>query len=346
MTDATAGRPLRFLRRAFPWFTAAVLLTTLGLPVVQGLSEIPVASAIGYAHPLPSNETVELNLTDLPAFSPQFVSVPSNSTVDLYLRNLGDYNHTFTLSNTPGSSARLASNATPAEVYAFFHTNGIRANVSLAPGASAWANLSFNASTAYDSFEFVSVVPYQFQAGMWGLLNITSTGPGLEVEENTTDAPGFQPSVLSASPAHYPAALDVLVTNLGNLGHTFTVVPQSNVTLTVGNYSSYFTAHAPLVSASIPSGAGSTAWANLTVPGAGVYMYLCLVTGHFASGMDGNLYVGVPVPPAPPSPSTAIVDTWILAGSAVLFGIGLVLAAAASYSGRFPKAPSSHGKGH
>jgi uncharacterized cupredoxin-like copper-binding protein len=346
VTDATAGGPHRFLRRAFPWFVAAILLTTLGLPVVQGLSEIPVASAIGYAHPVPANETVLMNLTDQPAYSPQFVAVPSNSTLDLHLHNLGAYPHTFTLSNTSGTSARLASNATPSEVYAFFHTNGMQTNVSLAPGASAWANLSFNASTAYDSFEFASVVPYQFQAGMWGLLNITSTGPGLAVEENTTDAPGFQPSVLSASPAHYPAAIDVLVTNLGNLGHTFTVVPQSNVTLTVGNYSSYFTAHAPLVSATIPSGAGSSAWANFTIPAAGVYMYLCLVTGHFASGMDGNLYVGVPVPPPPASPSTAIVDTWILTGSAVLFGIGLVLAALASYSGRFPKAPSSHGRDH
>lgn len=344
MSDATAGRPPRKLRAAAPWFVAALLLSTLGLPVVAGLSEIRVAAVVGYAVPAPKNETIDVNLTDAPSYAPQYLNVPSNSTVDLHLRNLGGYDHTFTLCNASG--ARLASNATPSEVYSFFKTNGARANLSLAPGASAWSNLSFNASSAYDSFEFASVVPYQFQAGMWGILNITSTGPGLMVQENTTDAPGFQPSVLSASPTHYPAAIDVLVTNLGSLGHTFTVVPQWNVTLTVGNYSTYFTTHTPLVSQPIPSGTGMAAWANFTVPARGVYMYLCLVPGHFASGMDGALYVGIPVPPAPAAPSTAIVDTWILVGSAVLFGIGLVLAAVASYSGRFPKAPRSHGKGH
>jgi len=346
VTDATAGAPPRPLRRALPWFLAGLLLTTFGLPVVAGLSEIPVALRVGYAHPAATAETIGINLTDTPAFAPQFVNVPSGSNVTLHLHNLGAYVHTFTLSAASGTSARLAANATPAEVYAFFRTNGALANVSVAPGAVAWKNLTFNASTAYDSFEFASVVPYQFQAGMWGLLNVTSTGPGLLVYENTTDAPGYQPNVLSASPTHYPTSIDVLVTNLGNLGHTFTVVPQSNVTLTVGNYSSYFTTHPPLVSASIPSGAGSTAWANLTIPAAGVYMYLCLVTGHFASGMSGELYVGVPVPPPPVAPSTAIVDSWILVGSAVLFGFGVVLAAVASYTGRFPRAPGTHGKGH
>jgi len=346
VTDATAGRPPRPIARAFPWFVAALLVVSLGIPVATGLSALKTAPLVGYATTGPSNESQLVNLTDAPSFTPQFVSAPVNTTLDLELRNVGSYPHTFTLSATPGSEARLPSNATPSEVYAFFHTEGTLANVSVAPGALAWANLSFNASTAYDSFEFASVVPYQFQAGMWGLLNVTSTGPGLQVSENTTDAPGFQPSILSASPAHYPASVDVLVTNLGNLGHTFTVVPQWNVTLTVGNYSSYFTMHAPLVSATIPSGAGQSAWANFTVPAAGVYMYLCLVTGHFASGMSGLLYVGIPVPPAPPQPSTAIVDTWILAGSGVLFGIGLLLAASASYLGRFPKAPGSEGKGH
>ena len=347
MTDATAGRrPPRPLRRALPWGIAALLLSTVGIPVVAGLSALPVAHAVGFAHSGPTNETVTVNLTDAPAFAPQFLSAPSNSTLDLHLKNVGQYNHTFTLSGTSGPAARLASNATPQEVYAFFRTNGELANVSVAPGAQAWANLSFNASSAYDSFEFASVVPYQFQAGMWGLLNVTSTGPGLQVFENTTDAPGFQPSVLSASPARYPVSVDVLVTNLGNLGHTFTVVPQGNVTLTVGNYTSYFATHPPLVSASIPSGAGSTAWANFTIPAPGVYMYLCLVTGHFAAGMSGELYVGIPVPPPPLAPSSAIVDSWILVGSAALFGIGLILAGTASYLGRFPKAPGTHGKGH
>ena len=296
---------------------------------------------VGQARPLASAVNVTMNLTDEPAFSPSIVTVPAGSSVAIHLDNIGEYPHTFTL--CARSDVVLSSSLTPAGVYDFFRANGSLANVSLAPGAQGWANLTFNASVAGPaSFEFVSVVPYQFQSGMWGFLNLTSTGPGLELSENTTNAPGFVPDVLAAQPTHYPINLDVLVTNEGNLPHTFTVAPQTNVTLLPSNFTAYFVLHAPLVSANVPAGAGATIWANLTISGPGVYQYICEISGHFAAGMYGYLYVGVPPPASPTPPSTALVDTWVLGGSAALLGIGGVLAGVAAYTGRFPRRPGSH----
>jgi hypothetical protein len=130
------------------------------------------------------------------------------------------------------------------------------------------------------------------------------------------------------------------VTNTGALGHTFTVSPLSNFTLSPANFTATFQTNPPLVSAPVPGGAGGTVWANFTVRAPGIYQYICTVTGHFANGMTGFLYVDVPVPPPPVAPSTAIVDTWVLIGSAVLLGVGALLAVVASYAGRFPGSKS------
>lgn len=347
MTDVRTRRPPRPLRYALPWFVAGLVVATVGLPSVAAFGALPAAPLVGYAHAaaptLAPTLTVVVNLTDAPAFSPQFLEVAAGSTIDLHLANVGQFNHTFTLAKTP--NVRLSPTASPAEVYQYFRQNGVLANVSLGPGKNGWANLTFNASSALSSFEFVSVVPYQFQAGMWGLLNVTSVGPGLLLSDNTTDSLRFIPSALGASPTHYPTVLDVLVTNEGSLGHTFTMAAQANVSLSPTNFTAYFDQHPPLVSASVPSGVGATVWANFTIGGPGIYEYVCEIDDHFASGMYGFLYVGVPVPAVPSPPSTAIVETWVLVGSAVLVGIGVALAAVAAFTGRFPRSPGSHG-GH
>jgi len=340
VTDGASRRP-RTLRRALPWFVGAVLLLSVGLPSAAAIATAPMAPEVGYAHPLATVENVTVNLTDRPSFSPQFVTVPAGTSVALHLVNTGLLNHTFTLAKRP--NVRIPSGLTPSQLDSFFAENGTLANVSLAPGADGWANLTFNSSEGFDSFEFASVVPYQFQAGMWGLLNLSSTAPGLELSENTTNTPGFLPDVLGASPAHYPIVIAVLVTNQGSLGHTFTLAPQSNVSLSPTNYSDYFSDHAPLVNANVPALTGGTAWANFTISAPGVYEYICEISGHFAAGMYGFLYVGVPVPTPPPPPSTAIVDGWVLAGSAILVGIGVLFVGVASLAGRFPPRTSPPG---
>jgi uncharacterized cupredoxin-like copper-binding protein len=277
---------------------------------------------------------VTLNMTDTPRFAPQFVSAPAGTTARFHLVNQGAFPHTFTLLAQPG--VRLNSSWTPGEIDHYFAVNGSLANVSVAAGSQANATVAFNASTAFDSFEFVSMTPYQFQAGMFGLVNLTTTAPGLTGSENTTDSYAFVPAILSASSAHYPFNLDVLVTNLGDLSHTFTLVGQTNVTLTPASYPAYLLQNPPIANANVPGGPGSTVWANFTVPGPGIYQYFCTVSGHFQNGMTGFLYVGVPPPPLPAPPSTAIIEGWVLIGSGVLLGIGVLAAAASAYIGRFP----------
>jgi len=343
VTDGVSRNP-RILRRALPWIVGGLLLASIGLPSVAGLSALRIAPEVGVARPLAGSENATVNLTDAPSFSPQFLTFPAGTSVSLHLVNRGSYSHTFTLAKTP--NARLSPTLSPAQVYAFFRTNGTLANVSLAPGGEGWANLTFNESEGFDDFEFASVVPYQFQAGMWGLLNLTSTAPGMLLSENTTNTPGFVPNALQASPAHFPVTIDVLVTNQGSLGHTFTIAPQSNVTLLPTNYTTYFSAHPPLANVNVPAAPGGTVWANFTIFAPGVYQYICEVSGHFAAGMYGFLYVGVPAPAPPAAPSTAIVEGWVLAGSAVLLGIGVVIAAVSSLVGRFPPRTGPPGGHH
>ena len=338
MTDVRTRRLSPPLRRAAPWFVAGLLVLTAGLPSAAALGALPTAPMIGYAHPESVDTNATVNLTDAPAFVPNALSANPNSTFSLKLVNQGAFNHTFTLSKVP--NVVLNTSWSPSSLDSFFADNGSLANVSVAPGATAYANVTFNASVSGDTFEFVSVVPYQFQAGMYGFLTMAITGPGLELMENTTDSFAFVPAVLAANATHYPIKLDVLVTNQGSLAHTFTVSPLSNYTLSPANFTSTFATNAPLVSQSINSGVGTTAWANFTVRGPGVYQYICTVPSHFANGMTGFLYVGVPAPPPTAPPSTAVVDTWILVGSAVLLGIGVVVAIVAAYTGRFPSKPA------
>lgn len=309
------------------------------------MERLRVAPEIGYAIPS-ALTTVTINMTDTPSFVGAFHTVPERSNVSFHLVNQGAYVHTFTLSAVP--NLRLDPAWSPGQLGAFFAANGSLANVSVGSGGQGWANVTFGAADALASFEFVSVVPYQFQAGMWGLINVTSVGPGLVIQEGTVNVPnvGFVPNALAAIPAQYPVVLNVLVTNLGSFPHTFTVVPQSNVTLTFSNFTGYFTQHAPLTNTPIPASTGGTAWANFTVAGPGIYQYLCEVPGHFQAGMSGFLYVGIP-PPAPPQvPSTAIVEGWVLIGSGVLLILGVAIATVAAYVGRFPSEPKTHDHRH
>ncbi len=342
MTDARARRESGPLARAVPWAIAALVLVSVGLPSAEAIGRLPSAALVGYSHPESGNSTAQLNLTDQPRFEPRSLTANSSATLSVHLSNVGVYNHTFTLSKDPG--VVLNTSWSPSQLDAYFATNGSLANVSVPGGGSAWANVTLNASAGGDSFEFVSLTPYQFQAGMWGFVNVSFSGPGQMLEDNTTDSYQFVPATLSvASPTHYPVEVDVLVTNQGSLGHTWTISGLSNYTLSPANFTDTFSTNPPLASSAVPGGAGSTVWANFTIKGPGVYQYICTVTGHFANGMTGFLYVGVPVPAPTVAPSTAIVDTWILVGSSALLGIGAILAIVAAFTGRFP---AQRGPGH
>ena len=343
MTDASSRRPSRPWRRAAPWLVAALVLATVGVPAsAAAMRAVRIAPEIGYAVP-EAGPNVTINMTDAPAFVPSGANVPSGSNVTFDLVNEGNYSHSFTLSTV--ANFKISTALTPDQLNSFFALNGTLANVTVAAHSTGTADVLFPITDALDTFEFVSIVPYQFQAGMYGFVNVTSTGPGVQVQEGTVNTPAFVPDELAANASHFPVVVDVLVTNQGTLPHTFTVVPQSNVTITYSNYTTYFQQHAPLASVNVPAATGGTVWANFTVGAAGIYMYICEVPGHFQAGMSGLLYVGIPPPPAPPAPSTAIVQGWILVGAGALLGVGAAIAAATAYVGRFPSPPKGS-KGH
>ncbi len=344
MTGAPRLRPSGGWRRPGPWLLASLVLAAASVP--GGLASahlVPSAPTVGVGHPTATSVSFTVNLTDAPAYSPRYLNatVSDGATVSVYLDNLGGLAHSFTVVNANQSGVVLNRSWTPQQLDAYFTANGSLENVSVPAGTTAWANFSVPAATTFQSFEFVSTIPYQFQAGMWGFLNLTSAGTTVTLSENTTNSFSFVPNALSAGPTvHTAVTLHILVTNQGDLSHTFTVAAESNVTLTTIGY---FASHPPLVNVSVPDSAGGTVWANFTAPGVGVYEYVCTVPGHFNQGMFGFLYVGVPVPPPPPSPSTAIVSVPVLAGSAVLLGIGLALALVSTYAGRLPRKPASPG---
>ena len=335
-TVASNARWRHGLRRATPWLATGLVLALVG--AVGGARAVPFLSyapTVGYGHTPDANLTVSLQVSDA-GFTPRFFSEPPGTNLSVHVMNVGHLTHSFVLSNDSGYRF---NGSNPSKLNASVNAHPLSANVTVAPGTSAWANFSILPSEGFDSFEFLSQVPYQFQSGLWGLLNITSTTPGTTIYENTTNALSFQPSVLDDNASHYPSNVNIYVANLGDVNHTFTVAPQPNVTITTVGY---FHAHPALGNASIPGTAGKGAWANFTVPAPGIYEFVCTVAGHFTSGMFGFLYAGVPPPPPPAPLPTGIVDSWVLAGSFALLGIGGLLVVIAGFGGRFAGSPPGH----
>ncbi|HXQ95209.1 MAG TPA: plastocyanin/azurin family copper-binding protein [Thermoplasmata archaeon] len=340
------SRPAARRRRARTFVSLGLLL----LLVVAFVRTAPPSSSAApraFATGGPGGGTfatnATLNLTDAPSYTPNSIAATSGTAVAVHLVNTGLFSHTFTVS----SVANLSINRSwsPTQLNAFFVAHAPWVNASVGPNSSQWANFTIP-DTASGSYEFVSVVPYQFQAGMAGFLNITASSPGagLTLSEGTAASSlAFAPAVLQANATGYPVRISVAVSNLGSTGHTWTLVPQADVNLTPGNFSSYFSVHAPLASVTVPTTPGQVIWANFTIPKAGVYQFVCEIPGHFAAGMVGYLYVGVAPPAVAPPPSTAIVEPILLLGGGALLGIGAFLALSASLVGRFPpRAPSGH----
>jgi plastocyanin len=349
VTDLSSGRRAPPWRRPGPWLLAGLILGASAIP--GGLAAahlIRVAPLVGYGHleaGMSANFT-NVQMTDKPSYSPRSLNVSAVSgalEVNVRLNNTASaLAHTFTVVNVSQSGIPVNRSLTPVQLTNYFATYPPTIAENVSAGKAVWANFSVPASTKFQSLEFVSTIPYQFQAGMWGFLNLTPAGPTYVLEDNATPTLSFVPNVLS-TPTGVTGSITVHVhvLNTGNVGHTFTVSSQPNVTY--ASVGSLVRPHAPLSNASIPS-SGSN-WSNFTVPGIGVYEYICTVPGHFAGGMYGFLYVGVPVPPPPAIPSTAIAAVPVLIGSGILLGVGLFLTLSSAFVGRFPKPPSP-GAGH
>src|SRR5579871_3422732 len=288
------ARRSRLRRLSYGFFLAGLCLLVISSAYGAGLPARPLGtsdaralgSTGGPGGGTPGPENLTVNLTDAPSFDPRNLEAVAGAQVHFVLNNTGSFNHTFTISAAAG--VVLPENTTPAALDHFLTLNGTLVNVSLPGGSTLQINYTVPGNDAGDSFEFVSQVPYQFQAGMFGFFNVT---------------------------------------------------------LDPASFNSYFSSHPPAVNVVVPGGSGATAWANFTVPTSGAYEYICEVSGHFVNGMFGWLYVGEPVPVTSVGPSTAIVQPALLAGAGVLLGIGVLLTAAATFTGRFPRRPPATG-GH
>jgi uncharacterized cupredoxin-like copper-binding protein len=334
----------RSLRRAATAFgVLALLLLALGLPLAA-----PIAHAVArgaaleteYGRPAGPPPPVQywVNLTDAPAFVPNALGgVDAGAAVTVHLNNTGAYAHSFTLEKT--GNVVLNRSWSPAQLEHYFATNGSLANASVAAGGSAVVNFTLP-STAGASYEFVSTEPYQFEAGMLGFLN-TTAGPGVKLTEQTSDQLRFLPDQLVVNTSSYPVVVDVQITNAGSDSHTWTLAPQADVFPTSQNYSDYLKLHAALANAQI-TGPGAVAWANFTIAQQGEYEYFCTISGHFAAGMNGTLFVGVQPPAQAAPPSTALVQTTVLAGAGALLLVGVVLALATTWMGRLPPKTTGH----
>lgn len=346
------NRPRTLRRAAVASLVSSVVLLAVILPVVAPLARaaqegqelgLPHVSA---APALPSHVNVTINTSDVPAFVPNAIHATSGQNLTITLHNNGTYNHTFTLSSS--GSERFPQNWSPTQLSAYFSAHPPLLNVTMPAGSTTAVNLSVNASMAGGHFEFVSLIPYQFQAGLYGFLNVTSpVSYQLTFYVNASNSLVFISDELDASTVStFPFGVTVFFGNLGSLSHTFTLSPLPNYNLSSGNFTTFFTQHPPLVNIPVPASTGTYNSGSFVISAPGYYEYICTIPGHFDAGMFGFLYAGVPEP-APVVPvvvSSAIVQSEILIGGGSLLGIGVVLAVAASITGRVP--PSKPDEAH
>lgn len=337
------NRPRTLLRGAVASLLTAIVLLAVALPLAAPIAGAERAGqAMGRPHvaaaPLADphvNVTITTNGT--PTFAPSVIHVTAGENLTITLNNSGSYNHTFTMS-TNGTEV-FPLNWSPTQLEAYFVAHPPLVNASMPADTISHVNVSVNASMAGGNFEFVSVLPYQFQAGLYGFMDVTPpVSSSLTFYVNASDTYRFLPDSLNASSVtKFPVAINVFFGTVGVLSHTFTLSPVPDYNLSSSNYSTFFTQHAPLVNIPVPTSAGSYNNATFVITTAGYYEYICSITGHFANGMFGFLYVGIPtVVPYVANVSTAIVQSEILVGGGSLLAIGVVLAAAAAVTGRVP----------
>ncbi|MGI0052796.1 MAG: plastocyanin/azurin family copper-binding protein [Thermoplasmata archaeon] len=339
-------RARRPLRAAAIFAIAALLVLAVGLPLAAPIARASRAvPALEFGRPASNASgpvSFTVNATDAPAFDPATLrGATPGATVSVTLHNNGSFPHTFTLSSQ--GNVALNTSWSPAQLDAYFAQNASLLNLSVAAGATTNGSFVVPSNASGFSFEFVSLVPYQFQSGMHGTLVVGAGAPSQTLTDQALAALAFSPSVLVVNQTTYPVTIGIEVTDVGALIHTWTLAGLSNVTLTPTNFTTFFTAHPPLVNLQVAS-AGITYNASFVIDGPGVYQFICEEPGHFAAGMDGFLYVGV-APPATAAPlSSALVQVDVLVLAGILILVAVVIALSANFLGRFPppRRPTHH----
>ena len=314
----------------------AMVASAFSIPYLLHLDGYVSPESIGYARFVPGsapatdvNQTV--NVTDN-GYQPSSLNLSVNTTLSLHLVNVGTVVHTFTVDATPDQV--IPSNIPPAKLLALFApANASLVNLTLTPGQAGYWNYTFRTLThpSGDSYEFLSLASggYQFKAGLFGFLHVSSgaVGPHQVVFVNATGAITFVPSILVASPG-LPIVFEVGIQ--GPLSHTFTLDSIPNDTGLSNSFSNsqllaYFVAHPPLVDDPLSPSSPPVVTAAISMPAShGIYEYVCTVPGHFP-GMQGHIYVGVT--PQPPN-NVPVVSQVVQVG---LFVVAAVVLAGAGF---------------
>jgi uncharacterized cupredoxin-like copper-binding protein len=346
------SRPRTLRRAALASLAVSLLLLAVVLPLVAPVARASHAGQeLGQPHVSAapagtSHVNVTINTSAAPAFVPNAIHATVGQNLTITLNNNGTYNHTFTLSSN--GTEQFPLNWSPTQLSAYFTAHPPLVNVTMPAHSTSTVNLSVNSTLSGGHFEFVSLVPYQFQAGLYGFLNVTpAVTTELTFYVNASNNLVFISDELNASSfTTFPIGVTVFFGNLGSLGHTFTLSPLANYNLSSGNYTTFFIQHLPLVNIPVPATTGTYNNGSFVITAPGYYEFICTILGHFQAGMFGFLYAGVPEPPPviPVVLSSALVQSDVLIGGGSLLGFALVLAVAASITGRVR--PSKAGDEH
>ncbi len=142
------------------------------------------------------------------------------------------------------------------------------------------------------------------------------------------------------------ATVHLVVTQMADFNHTFTLSPAVNVTIPSGDtpaeVAAFFNAHPPIVNLSLGSTVGSTYSATFTAPSTlGTYEYVCLI--HFPT-MIGEMNVVATLPSSSSSTSSISTTTALEIGGGVgavlvVVGVALALRSRRRRSGAAPPNP-------
>ena len=165
------------------------------------------------------------------------------------------------------------------------------------------------------------------------------------VSVSTTSAYAFQPNQITVTPG---ALVHLVVTQDARFAHSFVLSSVANFTIPSGDTDSqlaaFFNTHPPLVNLSVPGTVGTQVTANFTAPALGTYEFVCIVSGHFQSGMFGFIYSGTSPPGGSSSsgfPLTPVVLGAIVGVGVVVVVVGVLFVRLRSRRSP-PKSPESH----
>lgn len=154
-----------------------------------------------------------------------------------------------------------------------------------------------------------------------------SSNPTVVMLQTTTSF-SYEPSTFTVAPG---ASVEVIVTQMTSVGHTFTIVDAVNATIpssdTTEEMLAYIQLHGTIANQSIPATLGSLTTINFTAPSVqGAYEFLCEI--HFPV-MVGQMLVSSSAPPAGSSSSGLTTTEWIAIGAvvAVVVVAGVVVGA-------------------